>query len=277
VTNGAKETFAAEVSQEDKQLNLFYAALLLAAHLSQNFETGLYVSVLREMVEIIRPAIRAAPTPLARVEGLNHYLFNELKFRGNQENYYHPHNSFLNKVLDLRRGLPISLSVIYLEMGWALDLPLSGIGLPGHFIVAYDVVKEPIYIDVFNQGKLLTVEGCLALCQLPLSDLIPFQRDYLKPVSKKAILFRMLLNLKQIYVALEDWERGYKTVDLMLQIYPDRAGEIRDRGLIAYRLEWLHAAIADVRQYLALAPDSLDASWLQQHLALMELKLGRLN
>ncbi len=275
--SSAREAFAAEAGKADEQINLLYAALLLAGHLSRAFDTSLYVNLVGEMVEIVRPAMSAAQTAIDRVGILNHYLFDELKFSGNAANYYHPHNSFLNKVLDLRRGIPISLSVIYLEIGWALGLPVSGIGLPGHFIVGYDVPENPLFIDVFNGGKLLTVEDCLELCQLPLSDLIPFKRDYLKPVSKKAILYRMLLNLKQIYVALEDWETSYKTVDLMLQIYPDRANEVRDRGLIAYRLGRLHAAIADVQEYLVLAPDNPDASWLEQHLEMMELKLGRLN
>jgi len=278
MSSEAKAAFGVEVSKEEAQINLIHAGFLLAEHLTRPFDKDLYLNLLQSMADNIRPSLEKAESDQARIQALNEYLFTDLKFIGNTANYYHPDNSFLNKVLDLRRGIPITLSVIYLELGWSLGLPVSGIGLPGHFIVGYGTPELITFIDVFNQGRLLSEEDCLVeLAQLPLSDLMAFRRDYLKPVTKKAILLRMLRNLKQIYVALKDWEASYKTVDLMLQVEPALAAEIRDRGLIAYRLNRLKEAIFDVRHYLMLAPNERDAEWLEQHLQAMESKLARLN
>ena len=273
-----KAAFVQEVEQPQSQISLARAALLFAAYLGeQPFDPSLYEQTLKDMAESVRPKMQAAQSDQAQIAALNHYLFDELQFIGNSDNYYHPDNSFLNKVLDLRRGIPISLSVIYLEIGWRLGLPLCGLSFPRHFMVGYDIQQAGMVIDVFDQGKILTIDDCLDFFQLPQSDLIPFKQEHFQPATKKAILFRMLLNLKQLYVTLKDWPASYKTVDLMLQLEPDLPGELRDRGLIAYRLNRLQDAIYDVKQYLISSPDSRDADWLRAHVTQMEERLGRLN
>ena len=200
-----------------------------------------------------------------------------MNFSGNSKDYYHPNNSFLNKVLDSRTGIPITLSVIYLEMGWRLGLPLWGVGIPRHFIVGYGSPGNPIYIDVFNQGRILSEDDCLAISNTPSAERFTFRKKFLKPATKKAILFRMMLNLKQIYINREDWEAAYKVVELMLIIRPNDITGLRDRGLLAYRLDRLHDAIFDIKRYLFLESSSFDASWLEQRLEIMEEKLMRLN
>lgn len=236
-----------------------------------------YLVMLDRMAEETEPLVRASNTDLEVIDTLNQFMFEDMKFSGNAANYYHPDNSFLNKVLELRTGIPISLSLVYLEVGQRLGLPLWGIGMPGHFIVGYGSPADPIYIDVFNRGRLLSEDDCLAMCQISEANRFSFKDQYLKPATKKAILFRMLLNLKQIYVGWEEWRSAYKTVDLMLLVNPDEITEIRDRGLLAYRLNRLQDAIFDVKRYLYLAPQSVDAAWLEKRIEAMEEKLLRLN
>ncbi len=272
-----KAAFSRELTKSEEQLNLAYAALLLAEYLSDPIDTAYYLSLLDEMAEAVQPAILSAATELAALEALNQYLFGRLKFSGNNENYYHVYNSFLHKVLELRTGIPITLSVIYLEVGWRLGLPVWGVGLPGHFIVAYGPTDRPIYIDVFNQGLRLSEADCLALARAPMSDLEAFQAHFLKPVTKKAILYRMLLNLKQIYLRTENWELAYRVVDLILLVAPTQTTELRDRGLIAYRLNRRQAAILDLQRYLFLVPHAPDADWLRKRVETMEEGLLRLN
>ena len=272
-----KATFQRELAKEDDQLYLAYAALLFAEYLSEPIDTTYYLSLLDEMAEAVQPTILKAATGLEIVNTINHYLFGELKFRGNSDNYYHAHNSFLHKVLELRTGIPISLSLIYLEVGWRLGLPVWGVGLPGHFIVAYGSIDEPLYIDVFNQGRLLSEADCLALARVPLSNLHTFKKHFFKPVSKKAILFRMLQNLKQIYLRAENWQAAYQVVDLLLIVAPSQTPELRDRGLIAHRLNQLHAASLDLGRYLFLVPHASDTEWLKQRLEEIEQELSRLN
>lgn len=272
-----KQEFAKEVTKNESHLNLAYAALLISKYLTQDTDVAPYLALLNEMAASAQPLVRAVDTDLEIVSQLNHYLFDELKFTGNASNYYHPNNSFLNKVLDSKTGIPISLSVIYLEVGQRLNLPVWGIGMPGHFIVGYGSPTAPIYIDVFNQGRILSEDDCLNICQVPLTNRRSFRQQYLKPVTKRQILFRMLLNLKQIYVGWEDWQTAYRTVNLMLTVRPDEINELRDRGLLAYRLNRLQDAIFDIKRYLFLSPQSVDAAWLEKRVEAMEEKLIRLN
>lgn len=272
-----KKAFARELARDDDDINLAYAAMLFATHLAEPFDPAIYLRRLDEMTEAVRSPVLTAETDLAAIERLNRYLFEELKFAGNADNYYDPHNSFLNKVLDLRQGIPISLSVIYLELGWRLGLPVWGGGLPGHFIVGCGDAANPIYIDVFNAGRILSEEDCLALVQVSTVHKAAFKEQFLKPAARKAILLRMLLNLKNIYVRANDWATAYETVDLMLVISPEAATEIRDRGLLAYRLNHLHEAAFDLERYLFLMPESTDAEVIRGHLGVLEEKLMRLN
>ncbi len=272
-----RESFYQELAKKDQQIDLAYAALLFAEYLTQVFDISLYLSLLDEIAATIETQVTAAPTDKAKIDIFNRYLFTNLKFDGNIKNYYHPHNSLLNKVLDARLGIPISLSVVYLEVGWRLKLPLWGINLPGHFIVGYGSADDPIYIDVFGRGRILSEAECLALSQGRITDPRRIKEIYLKPAAKKAILYRMLLNLKQIYVGTERWASAYKVTDLMLAITPRQPNDIRDRGLLAYRLDRLRDSTADIERYLFLTPNSPDAEWLKQHLEKMEEKLLRLN
>ena len=272
-----RESFYRELAKKDQQLNLAYAALLFAEYLTQAFNNSWYLASLDKMAETIETQVTAAPTDTAKIDVLNHHLFTELKFAGNIKNYYQPDNSFLNKVLDTRLGIPISLCVVYLEVGWRLGLPLWGINMPGHFIVGYGPASDPLYIDVFGRGRILSEAECLAISQGRIIDARQPREIYLKPAPKKAIIYRMLLNVKQIYVRAERWESAYKVTDLMLAVPPRRPNDIRDRGLLAYRLNRLRDATADLERYLFLTPNSPDADWLKEHLEKMEEKLLRLN
>lgn len=272
-----RQAFVDELGKNERDLNLAYAALLISEQLTHPFDTSLYLSALDDIAEFIGPFIHVAGTEEEIIEVLNRYLFTDLKFIGNTSHYYHPYNSFLDKVIDMRAGIPISLSLLYLSIGWRLGLPVQGIGLPRHFIVAYQAVDRPFYIDVFNRGRLLNEAACMRLARLPASYRPIFREKFLRPATKKEILYRMLLNLKQIYVSREAWEAAYKTVDLMLIVRPDQADEYRDRGLIAYRLNRLRTAAFDIQRYLFLAPTASDVLWLEKHLDMMEERLSRLN
>lgn len=277
MSDAIKRAFSKELAKDDDDINLAYANLLFSEYLTQPFDSSLYLAHLDEMSETVQEEISSSAADLEKVASLNRYLFDDLKFSGNSQDYYHPDNSFLNQVLDVRTGIPIALSTIYLEIGWRLGLPVWGCGLPGHFVVGYGSLADPIYIDVFNQGHILSEDDCLTLCQAPASQRLSFREQFLKPVTKKSILSRMLLNLKQIYVKQEAWSTAYKTVDLMLIVRPGAGVEFRDRGLLAYRLNRLHNAALDLERYLFLVPDSSDEAWMKQRIKVIEEKLLRLN
>lgn len=277
MSDAIKRAFAKEVAKKDSEINLAYASLLFSEYLTEAFDLSLYLALLDQMTETVQTPVTSAETDVEKVETLNHFLFENLGFVGNGADYYHPDNSFLNRVLESRTGIPISLSVIYLEIGWRLGLPVWGGGLPGHFVVGYGQSTDSIYVDVFNQGHVLSEDDCLAIGRVSVTQRETFRERFLKPASKRAILFRMLLNLKQIYVKAKEWDTAYKTVDLMLDVHPEAATEFRDRGLLAYRLDHLHDAIFDLERYLFLVSDRADEPWIKQRVKVIEEKLLRLN
>jgi regulator of sirC expression with transglutaminase-like and TPR domain len=272
-----REAFAKELSKAETEINLAYAALLFAEYLTGPFDMSYYMSLLDGMAETIWSVIKDASTEEQVLETFNNYMFGEFKFMGNSQNYYDVNNSFLYKVLETKAGIPISLSAIYLEVGWRLGLPLWGVGMPRHFIVGYGELSKPIYIDVFNQGWLLNEDDCLTMCQVSPANREAFRAEFLQPATKKAILYRMLLNLKHIYIGREIWEQAYKTVDLMRLVDPRQLNDLKDKGLLAYRTEKLHEAIFDLNRYLFLAPQNGESEWLAERVKVMEKKLMRLN
>ena len=277
MSDDVKMAFAVEVKKEEAQLNLARASLLFAQYLGDPFETHLYLNRLHQFAATIRPACEEATTDAAKLDRLNTFIFEELNFSGNSADYYHPDNSFLNRVLDSRQGIPITLSVVYLEIGWLLGLPVFGVNMPGHFLVGYEGRHFATVIDVFNGGRLLNDEALLELAQLPEAELGQFKRELLRPTAKKTILLRMLNNLKHSYVKTQTWELAYKVTDLILEVQPSLISEIRDRGLLAYRLNRLQEAIFDIQHYLILAPNARDADWLQDYLTAMENRLAQAN
>jgi regulator of sirC expression with transglutaminase-like and TPR domain len=177
------------------------------------------------------------------------------------DDYFDPRNSFLNEVLDRRLGIPISLSVLYMEVGRRVGLDLQGVSFPGHFLVKLAVHAGEIVIDPFMGGASLSkddLEYRLSGIYKNRSRPGPELSEVLTAASSKEILVRMLRNLKGIYVKAGDFERALNMVQHTLQLRPHDARETRDRGYIYQRLECFRAANADFQRYLELAPDADD-------------------
>jgi regulator of sirC expression with transglutaminase-like and TPR domain len=162
-----------------------------------------YQALLDSFAGGLEEPLRDCKKPEAILGALNHYLFDELGFFGNEEQYYDPDNSYLNRVMDRRMGNPISLCLVYLLLCWRLRLPVAGIGMPGHFVCRYQSSSAEIYIDAFNRGKLLTKADCV---QYLLQGNYSVREDYLAPVSPRRLLLRLCGNLHQIYVHQEQAE-----------------------------------------------------------------------
>jgi regulator of sirC expression with transglutaminase-like and TPR domain len=189
---------------------------------------------------------------------LNEYLFEELGFQGNSSDYYDPANSCLQQVLLRRLGIPISLSVVYMEISRRLGRKFHGIGLPGHFIVACDEPDFSAYIDPYHGGTLLTVEECYEMAReatgMPLAD----DRSMLQPVSPRHIAIRMLNNLRAVYLRRHDPGKAVRVLDLLIEAAPGSAEEYKQRGVCLAQLDRFAEASDDLRSYLRLAPDATD-------------------
>jgi regulator of sirC expression with transglutaminase-like and TPR domain len=198
------------------------------------------VAKLEAMAAAVRPGVTTTDAPILKIEHLNAYLFEERGFRGNTQEYYDPRNSFLNDVIDRRLGIPITLSVVYMEVGRRVGMPLQGVGMPGHFIMKYADPEEDIYIDPFNRGRILSHEACEELLHDVYGEPVPFQETFLAPVSKKQILSRILMNLKAIYIHTKDYLRALSVVERQLIIQPDTEQEVKDRAALRHLIGMLN-------------------------------------
>jgi regulator of sirC expression with transglutaminase-like and TPR domain len=195
-----------------------------------------------------------------RIAILNAYLYEELGFTGNREHYDDPRNSFLNEVFDRRTGIPISLAVIYLEVGRRAGLRLEGVNFPGHFLIrapatgAAAHVEEDLIIDPFHSGALLSEVDCRQLLRQHLGEEAAFDRSLLATATRQHIVVRVLVNLKRLYVRMRSFPQARFIADLLLAVDPSALAELRDRGLLAYHMEDFPSALRDLEAYLRLMP-----------------------
>ena len=208
---------------------------------------------------------------------LNIQLYREEGLRGNTSAYYDPANSFLNEVLDRKTGIPITLSVIYIEVARRLGLSLVGVGFPGHFLVKHVGPDGEKVFDPFLGGIELDKQQLTHKLQTMYGENNPYIAmipQLLGAASKKEILIRMLRNLKGVYLQKNDFQRGLSVIDRILLIAPDMAMEIRDRGGVHHRLGHLQAALQDFQRYLQLAPNAEDAEAVRTMLRRMTAQLN---
>ena len=206
---------------------------------------------------------------LACVAALNAYLFAEEKFVGNREKYEDPRNSCLNEVLERRTGIPITLSLLYMEVARRAGLHVDGVNFPGHFLVRCPDAGSAaagIIIDPFHGGALLSEHDCRLLLQRHVGSEVAFDRSLLLPATRPQIVLRMLLNLKRIYVHMRSFPQARVVTEMLLALSPSALSELRDRGLLAYHLNDLSGALRDLQQYLKLSSMSdLDDDARQEH------------
>lgn len=222
---------------------------------------------------------RVAPEdgPAAYIEAVNEYLFGELGFTGADANYYDPRSSCLNDALEHRTGLPITLSVIYIEIARRLRRPIYGVGLPGHFIVVYDDGLTTEYLDPYHGGTALSPRECFALASKVTGAEVPRDPTLLARVTHRQILQRMLNNLRSVYVSRQNWRKAIRVLDLWLEIYPDAAPERKQRGIAYLRLDRVAAARDDLQRYLDLSPDATDREEIQKQVQEIRQYLAGMN
>jgi len=197
---------------------------------------------------------------------LREILFVQEGLRGNAEDYYDPRNSFLNDVLDRKLGIPITLSLIYIEVARRIGFPAFGVGFPGHFIVKHTDSERELLIDPFNAGRILTESHCQELLDRVYGGAVQIQSSFLQVMGKKAIISRMLFNLKGIYYQKEEYPKALSVVERILMLNPGTPSEIRDRGLLYMQTSLFAKALADLECYLATAISPQDASNIEGHI-----------
>ncbi len=204
-------------------------------------------------------------SPASVIHSLNEVLFVQGGLRGNTEEYYDPKNSFLNEVIDSGTGIPISLSVIYIEVARRIGFPIDGVGFPGHFIVRVTSNDEEILVDPFNRGRILSTKDCQELLDRVYGGSVDVHSALLQPMKKKAIISRMLFNLKGIYYQKEEYQKALSIVERILILNPGMPSEVRDRGLLYMQTSLFAKALSDLEYYLRRTAAPEDASYIEGH------------
>ena len=262
----SRRTFQELVTLPDGAVPLAEAALLMACEEYPQLEISPYLDRLDEIADFVRPKLYTGMSPLDTIEALNDVLFGVVGFRGNKENYNDPRNSFFNEVLERRVGIPITLSAIYLEVARRISFPIFGVGMPGHFLVKYGDRTQEFFLDPFNSGQVLTREDCARRFTEMFGNDQEFSDRMLDVVSPRQMLFRMLNNLKTIYLKSHTYEKSLAMVDMMLLADPDAIEQYRDRGILKVQLRRFDAAVRDFEQYVKGAPNSKDRPQVEEHL-----------
>ena len=268
------EQFSQAVDRPESSIDLAEAALLIAADAYPQMVVDHYLRILDDLAAPVHSRVRPDTPLTACVEALNGHLFGEIGFFGNTAEYYDPRNSYLNEVLDRRRGIPITLSVVYMEVARRAGVDVVGVALPGHFVVEARRGEDSLLVDPFHGGEVLTSEDAERLVSDVYGGTLPFQDEFLEPVGKRAILTRILNNLKMIYLTSEDADRAWPVVEKMVHLDPSSALDRRDRGLLAYRRNAFAQARDDLRYYLAHRPDAPDRGAIEASLHAVEAILS---
>ncbi len=262
---------------ERSQVPLDVAALELSSIEFPGLDLEASLFRLDNLAEQVQSQLAGNVAPLDFIKATNELLFEVLQFRGNKEEYYDPRNSCLNSVLIRRLGIPISLSVVYMEVARRLHRNVYGVGLPGHFIVAYEDLDARYWIDPFHGGRILTFADCCALAMQTASMDLRSNPAVLAPLNKQQILVRMLSNLKAIYLRGEAFEKARQVLDLLIEAMPEYAEEYRQRGIIHLRQHNHRAAQTDLETYLRLEPDAPERETVEKQLLLIERWKAGLN
>lgn len=199
---------------------------------------------------------------LPRLEALRRVLGERAGFRGDDKQYDAPDNSFLHRVLERRTGLPITLSVIYVEVARRAGIPLFGVGFPGHFLVAARNDANTLVIDPYKGGAVLTTDGCRELLRR-VAPQLKFENKMLAAAPPELITVRMLTNLRRTFLERKMHEEALTVVDMLLLLVPDHPGELRTRATVLCSLGAFHAALRDVERCLLISPDCPDRQVLE--------------
>lgn len=254
-----RRAFAREVDQASEQVDLARAALLIAREEYPQLSIERHLGRLDQLAEEVRDRIGNEGAALIVFQEVLRTLYQRNGFRGNREAYYDPRNSFLSDVLDRRKGVPLTLGIVVLEVGWRLGLPLEGVNFPGHFLVRFPGSAIRLLVDPFEGGRIWFEDQAQELLDRVYGGMVRVRPRFLKAAGKREMLVRLLANLKGIYLNVQDNDRALAAIERILVIHPTAAGQIRDRGTLLARMGRPGEALEQLEWYLDYAPEASDA------------------
>ena len=262
------------LSNRRRNVNLDVAALEVAMIEYPEITPDPFVEILDSYAVELSEKLTPHADAEEFIEIAGGYMFDELGFCGNQEDYYNPRNSCLNEVVTARVGNPISLAVVYIEIARRLARPVHGIALPGHFFVKYDDGDFRAYVDVFHGGRIVNERECFDLASsivsAPVND-----PTYLAPVENHQIVVRILNNLRAIYLRNRDYVKAFEVLSLLLEATPNSGDCFLQRGVVNIELRKFDQAKSDLQRYLTLEPTALDRGAVEQQIRVIDQWLSK--
>ena len=260
---------------EDEHFPLTEAAVAVAQHAYPDLDVQGVLDKIDQWGNKLKKQITPDTPPIQRLQLLKHFFYQELGFGPNPNDFYAPENSYLHQIIENRRGIPISLAVLMMELGQQIGLNIRGVSFPNHFMMRIslqqgEIIMDPLTGDSLSKNQLqemldpyLDAKGYRGELSLPLNI-------FLRASSPREILSRFMRNLKMIYSEDERWERLLGIQERLVILLPDSTEEIRDRGLIFAQLEYIRPAIVDLQHYLSEMPGAEDATDIREHITTLE-------
>jgi regulator of sirC expression with transglutaminase-like and TPR domain len=268
-TMKALQSFSEMAALDEDALPLDRTALVIALEEYPDLDLQGYLRRLDMFAARAEALVGLDLNPVNIIESINEVLFVQEGLRGNEDDYFDPRNSYLNQVLDRRLGIPISLSVIYMEVAKRINFTVQGIGFPEHFLMKHVSGDREIIIDAFQLGRILTLNDCQELLDKFHNGVVTINASLLQSMGKRAILTRMLYNLKGVYSQKEQHLKALSVVDKILMLNPWLPTEVRDRGLIYMQTGLFAKALADLEAYLSHAVAPEDSSHIQDDIKML--------
>ena len=270
----ARGLFAAEVARSEPDLDLARAALLVAKEEYPQLPVDRYLGRLDALAEEVKDRLDEESAPLVVLGELLEVLYVRHELQGNRGAYHDPRNSFLNDVLDRGLGIPLTLGIVLLEVGWRLGVPLEGVAFPGHFLVRYRGDAIELLIDPFDGGRIRFQDEAQELLDRIYGGMVRVQEPFLRTADRREMLIRLLANLKSLYLNVRDDARALAVVERLLLLRPSEPSERRDRGVLLARLGRRDEALEELQGYLDRAPEAADATRIEGLVRRLERREG---
>ena len=277
VTDQIDKGFLQLASLSDDRISLTHGALLIAKAAYPDIDESIYLARLDRLASDVKCEMETDIGAEAITARINHILFEKEKLRGNREKYYDPDNSFLNRVLDRKTGIPITLCLVYIEVAGRLGLDVRGIGLPGHFIAALYHSAGKIFIDPFNRGEIRSVDDCLDIVRTYTGEDVAPDLRWLQPVSRKEILVRMLRNLKLIYAKQDNDVMLFKMIHWILTLQPGSPAELSERAQLYENMGNPTRAIKDWERCISIINNHEGVNKIRARIDILKNKRSRIH
>lgn len=256
------DPFVAEwvMFSKDPKYNLVEKCLKLAQILEYpNLDIESNIQKINEIAKSLKVLLSDVKNPTYLISMLNEHLFDFLEFQGDTDDYYDPKNNFLNEVLQKKSGIPITLSILYVEIARRIGLDLKICGFPSHVVVKYN---EEMILDPFSGGNLLSIDDLEEILYRNFGEEIEFLPEFLDELPEDKILVRILRNLKNSYAQSYAYDKALRCADMILAVEPDSPDEIRDKGIILERLQKYQPALDHLNRYLEISPEAQDVDFI---------------